>query len=348
MHNWVRRSAFAAVVISCAFTGYFGWITGGEDTFAQFFNACAGVLISASVAIFFWLVAVCEVRRLRIAMYAFGGFGVLFGMLDAGSNVGAIFAMREAAIIKANHTTMVAQDVRAQVVRLRAEDAKLAKIVGEPGAWLAAKDAEAAYQRLVDARDREAARGHCGPKCEALDKEARALKLEIGKIRAREDAIARRDEVQKELAEAEARAVETPPVVSPVETIKAKLASVFSMDLEPSQAVRELTYLGITFLFGVGLTLLSGALSYGATILAPHHANEHDSWAHRQAIPAAPAYQPVPLQSEPAPAPVARSSHSETVTTYSYSGHEAPSASQRLRELIEHHQRQAAALRGQT
>ena len=53
MHEWLRRAAIAAALISMGFTAYFGWITAGDDAFARYFNAAGGALISGAVPLSF-------------------------------------------------------------------------------------------------------------------------------------------------------------------------------------------------------------------------------------------------------------------------------------------------------
>ena len=313
MHIWLRRAAFAAAGVSCGFTAYFGYITAGDDAFARYFNAAGGALISLAVPIFFLLVSYAEHRGARVPLNIFLTCGILFGLMDAGSNTGALFAMREGSRLQATHANNTAQDVRQRLQRLETREATLLEKTANVKAWRDTRSIEANIADLVAKQEREAGRGGCGSRCEAINDQLRQEREELAVSKAIEAANAELAAVRKQISAIRAEVKETPGKVSPIDVITSKIGNIAAWDLSPDKSVQEFVYLLITLVLGCGLTILSGGLGYGASWLQgpqpmpdipPHHGGSLRPVAQ---IPAAPQYQPAALQAhhypEPAPAP---------------------------------------------
>lgn len=275
MHLWLRRAAIAAAMVSMAFTGYFGWITAGDSTFAKIFNGFGGVIISFAVPAFFFLAAVAAEKRAQRAWWTFIVLGGIFAFADASSNTGALFAMREGSKLEARHATTVSQDIRDKVERLRTRIKTLetetsfeAKVQTSDGKefWFSAPTG---YNELIKAYElklynEEHKRGGCGLKCEGFKTDVANL------MAAKENALVRvgklNDLAQRraELREAEAQAAESPGKVSPIDVITAKIGSIAQWNLAPGENTKAFVYLVITMFLGTVLTVLSGGLSYGA------------------------------------------------------------------------------------
>lgn len=275
MHIWLGRAAIAAAVVSMAFTGYFGWITAGDSTFAKVFNGFGGVIISFAVPAFFFLAAVAAEKRAASAWWTFIVLGGIFAFADAASNTGALFAMREGSKLEARHATTVSHDIRDKVERLRTriktletETSFQSEVETSDGRkfWFAAPTG---YNQLIKAYElklynEEHKRGGCGLKCEGFKTDVANL------IAAKENAIIRVGKLndlsqrRAELREAETQAAETPGKVSPIDVITAKIGSIAQWDLNPGENTKAFVYLLITMFLGTVLTVLSAGLSYGS------------------------------------------------------------------------------------
>ena len=305
MHEWLRRAAIAAALISMGFTAYFGWITAGDDAFARYFNAAGGALISGAVPLFFFLSAVGVQRRAIGPAKSFFVLGCLFGFLDAASNSGALFAMREGSKITAVHSTTVSQDTRARIDRLRLRDDELTKQidfwpVNDFGPLMTPE----AYAKPIETQqfavNLESSKGGCRDKCLAekhtLTKLVQARDLSVD----RSKKIAERTQIRKELVDAEKIAESKPPQVSPIDVITSKLGALpmwwTAGSLNASENSKEIIYLLITVVLGSGLTILSGGLGYGSTWLrGSAHTEEPESRFEDRAWIAPP---PQPLHAE--------------------------------------------------
>lgn len=313
MHEWLRRAAIAAALISMGFTAYFGWITAGDDIFARYFNAAGGALISGAVPLFFFLSAVGVQRGAAAPAKSFFVLGCLFGFLDAASNSGALFAMREGSKITAVHSTNVANDTRARVDRLRLRDEELTKQIDFwPTNELGLLMAPDAYSKPIETQQfavaLESSKGGCRDRClaekHALTKLVQARDLSID----RSKKITERDQIRKELVEAENTAEAKPPKVSPIDVITSKLGALpmywSAGSLDASENIKEIIYLLITVVLGSGLTILSGGLGYGSTWLRGHSegpVKPESRFEDRPWLSGPAGHTPHPLHAQPLP-----------------------------------------------
>lgn len=319
--TWIRRAAIAAACVSMGFTAYFGWVTGGDDTFAKWFNAAGGALISGAVPTFFFLSAVATYRGAQTAARSFFVLGFMFGFLDAASNTGALFSMREGSRLTATHATNVAGDIRKRMSDLQKREATLMGKTASVKVW---QDSGSIVREITDLeakRTRESKRGGCGPECEKIDdrllKRRQDLAIAKGVEKANSDLVS----VRKQLAGLRTESKTSKGKVSPIDTISLKMGSIFTWvtegSLNPSKDFKEFIYLLITAVLGTGLTVLSGGLGYGATWLKGGEAYEEENYAeqawieppaghHPQPVPPRPAAQPYPLHAQPAPPPPSR------------------------------------------
>ena len=331
MHIWLRYAAIAAAAVSMGFTAYFGWVTAGDDTFAKWFNAAGGALISFAVPAFFFLAAIAVQRQAYGIAKAFFAFGCVFGFMDAASNTGALFSMREGSKINARHATVTSKDVRTRLAKLQKTEADLIGKTSSVKVWQDSKSIKAAISDLEKKRARESKRGGCGTECEKIDDQVIKRRDDLAVSLAVEKANAALVSIRKKIADARAESKTTKAKVSPIDVITAKIGAIAAWDLKPGESVKEFVYLLITAVLGTGLTLLSGGLGYGATWLRGY--DEAETYqAHyqptEQQISAAPEFKPQPLKAEPAPSRTSTSNVSVT-----YAGKNPPSVD-RLMEMI--------------
>lgn len=272
---WLTRGAFAAAAVSCGFTAYFGYTTAGDSFFAKYLNAAGGILISLCVPTFFWLFSMSERFGSGVRTNVFLGLALLFGVLDAGSNAGALFAMREGSRLNARHSTAVAQDARGQVAKLTTEVDRLRGEI-ESRATLkepAAYDAE--ILRLKNTADRGSNVWQRTKQCtdttlEVSEKVCQAIAVAM-ESRAEAERKVRLEELYatnlQALTAAKASAEEKPGKVSPIDVISSKIGAVATWSLEPGRNTQEFVFLLMTITLGSALTIVSGGLGYGASWL---------------------------------------------------------------------------------
>jgi len=341
MSDWLRRAAFAAAGISMGFTAYFGWVTGGDDRFAQYFNAAGGALISAAVPLFFLLVSYAEQRKAKVPLRIFLICGVLFGAMDAGSNTGALFAMREGSRLDANHANKVSKDVHSRLASLERREATLLEKTSNVKVWRDTRSIKKNIADLEAKRERESKRGGCGRLCEGIDDELRKERDELAVSLTVEQANSELATIRKDIATVRAEAKKTPGKVSPIDVITNKIGKIANWDLAPNKSVQEFVYLVMTLVLGCGLTILSGGLGYGSSWLRGGAPLEEDqnTFASREWLPA-----PQPLHAEPAPPRPAQTFQATASATTNPDGmKETMEALERVMARVRERQKQRAA-----
>lgn len=296
MHIWLRYAAISAAAVSMGFTAYFGWVTAGDDTFAKWFNAAGGALISFAVPAFFFLAAIAVQRQAYGIARAFFAFGCVFGWMDAASNTGALFSMREGSKINAHHATVTSKDVRMRLAKLQRTEADLIGKTSSVRVWQDSKSIKDAISDLEKKRARESKRGGCGKECEKIDDQVMKRRDDLAVSLAVEKANAELVSIRKKIADARAESKTTKAKVSPIDVITAKIGAIAAWDLNPGESVKEFVYLLITAVLGTGLTLLSGGLGYGSTWLrGAEEAAEPSGYVRTQYLEAPEGYMPQSL-----------------------------------------------------
>lgn len=270
------RACIASILASMAFTGYYGWIVGyaNGDFFSGFLNLVAGVLVSAFVPLFWWLRAEADKRhvsKLTIIVYTFSA--LMFSAMDLGTNIAAIFAMREGSIIVSEHKTKVAKSVRGEFQRIKAElealSGKLRKYdadgIKTPSFYDAViadlktvlgGDGRNIWQRSKECVDvtLPESRSHCAKINEAKKKKSRAE--EKVALTARYTALA---STMPKTVEA---VKENQIAKSGSTVISERIGQLLSGGYQPSNLLKELIYLVFTTVIGAGLTFASSLSAY--------------------------------------------------------------------------------------
>lgn len=303
----ISRAGTVFTWVDAGMTAGFGYLAASTFIMKPILAAGLGAL-SFTLAFLPVVALACYARRwtmlagIIMLIYAGGFLGNFF------SNYGLSAAVMKGNIIEAQNLNLIHEDARTKVARLRAKDAQLAAAIGTPGAWMSAEDAQKALDRTIAARDREADRITCGPKCEALDARARELRLEVAKAKAREAAIADRERVQAELIEAEKAAADTPKHISVAANQAEYLARIFSLDLKPDGDTIDWTLIGTSIAISLFISIFAHLCNFVTALnLAniPDHPDHHDGPEHRKWIASNPEHPPapLPLRSEPVVSP---------------------------------------------
>jgi hypothetical protein len=252
----ISKAGKVFTVVDAGMTAGFGWLASSLFVMKPVLAGGLGAL-SYTLAFLPAVALACYVRGWRpfafiiMAIYAGGFFGNFF------SNYGLSAAIFKGNVIQAQNKNLAHEDARTKVKRLRAELKGYQAVIDAPGPWMTSKDAQAALNRTVAAKEREGNRVRCGPKCEALDARARDLQLELGKAKAREDAIAGRKRVQGLLKAAEAEAGDKPKEISVAAAQAEYLARIFSLDLKPDGDTVDWTLMGTSVAISLFISIFA-------------------------------------------------------------------------------------------
>ena len=259
-----------STTVSMGLTGYFGW------SFGSLLGAIGLPTISAMVPMLWSLVAILQIHQRSVAAAIVGFFAVFFMIADALTNVGAVFAMRQAEIVGTQNTNLNAANARDQVERIKA---RMAEIRART-TWQADYLSPEAYDHRITALQNETERGQniykrskqCSDTtvassqrvCQAIasahaDKANAAKRLELK---------SEMNQLQQELNAAKVQVAETPTVISTTLTQVRKLTALATLTLDPDDDQREIGYLVITGLLGLVLAIAPAVGSW-ALFIAP-------------------------------------------------------------------------------
>jgi len=258
----LQNSADGLTIGSMGFTAYFGWTAGGDMLWACLLGAFVGALMSFCSPLLWKETGVKQHQGRPQVAAILGIFAAMFLIVDAVTNVGAVFAMRQSEIVGSQHQTSLAGDARNEVQRLESRIAE----IREQTAWKTTYLAPEAYDSLIEAaelvRANEEKRGGCGPLCEQKTKEKAELEANRANAMHRQALKAEMVTLESELVDAKAQVHDTPPKVSAVWTQVEKLAAMATLDIDPSQTTKETAYLLITGFFGLATSIGAAILSW--------------------------------------------------------------------------------------
>lgn len=242
-------------LVSMAWTGFFGWVGGGEYTLLCILGAIGLPCISLMSPLL-WASAGRHMAagRGKVAIAAML-FGSVFMLIDAVTNIGAVFMARQTEIVGATNQNTKAGDLRGEVKRL---NDRIASIKGQ-AAWQTSYLDPAAYDSLIAAaeliRNNEAKRGGCGRLCEDKTKELASLQANKANALQRRALLDEMRGLERELVDVKARSADTQTVASAALTQIEKLAQLFTGSLAPTADMKERVYLLITAVLGLVMSI---------------------------------------------------------------------------------------------
>lgn len=264
----VARLTFALIVVvtgvSMLLTAQFGYNSGGTVMMI----GLPSVTLSAVIL---WYLA----GRLENPAYAYSlmAFAIFFSCIDAYSNIGASFALKENELVSTSNQNEVADNLRTEISR---KEKRLKEIQAErawqpeytaTGAWEAKiKNLEGhfIFKRSKQCTDQtlKDTMAHCTKRQEAL--------AGLALAKARQQLNEEFEQVTAELKADKAALVDHGgTAVSETATQIERLTQLLSLNLRPDDDRKDMAYLLMTALLGVVFSIAPAVLSYALALYQP-------------------------------------------------------------------------------
>lgn len=262
-----RYGAYGMSAASAVLTAFFAW------------SQSEYVAISAALVVF---LVICSLCSDYIGLFAVDAWRArnwpAMGVLGCGlavavtlnlmSNVGSVGWQRTATITDARVHNAKYEDTRDSVATAKANLASAKRqleALQTQHAWAASANAIQLRQNIAElqqAADREAARGGCGPKCEAIKARIISMTENLGVIERREDLSKRIAATVKWLEDAKQKAAGQTVKVAAADSQASFFGALFTASLTPSSDVKTWTTYGIGTWMAWGLVFLPMVLAF--------------------------------------------------------------------------------------
>ncbi len=260
-------------VVSMYLTAQFGYNSGG-------LALAIGLPAVTFAAVLLWYMA--PLVRSRAQSCALMLFAVFFSLIDAYSNVGASFALKENELVGTANKNEVADNLRTEISR---KEKRLAEIQGEQ-AWKPEYAATGAWEAEIKNLEGHMIFGRSKQCSDQTLKDTfkhcekwRSAQAGLAYAQGRETLQAEFDHLSAQLKSDKAALVDHGGThVSETATQIERLTQLLSFDLAPGEDIKEHAYLLMTALLGVVFSVAPAVMSYALAL-------------HRGHAPA-PAYQP--------------------------------------------------------
>jgi len=305
--HW-KHAALVLACISAAMSGYFGLHQSSDPVLA--IAMMIGLALAGILSPFAWPEVLNLVRQKDwTKAVIIGVAGLIFTSMDVVSNFGSIAWQRTTDITEASMQQIRHDDTRSMVadnaatlqVMMQQRDKLLAE-----NAWAGTVTADALRGQLAEleaAADREAARGGCGPKCEAIKARIIDTTERIGIVEQRTDLQSRIEAAQRSVDKLRTAAAKVEKPVSAVSTQNTVFASIVTGSLKPSEDSQHWTNQGL----GLVIAIFFSFGSMGAAFLgmdSPHARRKDDTFTPAHPAPSSPSTQPAqPRQTSTAASP---------------------------------------------
>lgn len=242
--KYFRYAALGCTFASAVMTGWFGLQQ--TPNFVLAFM-CAGFLVACSIASDYVVLFVVDAwRGAKLGQLAFVIAGAVFVCsLNLVSNLGAVGWQRETVATQARVQNTRADAAEDQIVESKASLAMWQKRLADleaQNAWATTINAEALRQQA----DAEASRGGCGPKC-------KDLKARVAIVEETQDLRQKIEATKAVLSKHRAKAETMDRVVAAPESQAKFFASMFRINLTPSEEAQTWTDRGLAVWMALGL-----------------------------------------------------------------------------------------------
>jgi hypothetical protein len=261
----------AALLLAAGMSFSFGWAMSWK-------HAALLALLTFAGSIVWPYVGHLKVSGFKTKAYAFSIAGTLFLAVELFSHVGFTNGQRMAEVDTTGWQNAKAETIVNSAKRensnLEFWRAELAKLEAQ-NAWATSVKADALRAQLAPmdlAIEQETKRGGCGPKCLKLTREKADIEAKIATAEQREDLTERIAAGERLIDTKEAEAKSTEFKASPVAYQTSFVSQIWTMSLEPGQAEKAGTQIGISFMLALVTTFLAPvmiSIAYGPIEFVP-------------------------------------------------------------------------------
>jgi hypothetical protein len=256
-----RYFRIAALVCSAASAVLTAWFGLQQNPNAILALALAAFLVACSLASDYIVLFISDAlkRGSRGAVVGMALAGAFVFSLNLMSNVGSVGWQKDQTVTEAKVQTTNATNAEDQLMaakdRLAMQRKRLGEMRGSHG-WNASVTPHELNSRLETASEairQEERRGGCGPKCLALKGERDKVAATLGAVTEHNRLAEMIVATEADIARLTKTVAETPPAVAAADSQSKFFASLFKVDLRPSDEAKAWTSVGMSTWLAIGL-----------------------------------------------------------------------------------------------
>lgn len=259
--RYFRMAALVCSAASAILTAYFGLQQNPNVILAL---ALAAFLVACSLASDYIILFVTEAwkKGSRLAVAGMVAAGAFVFSLNLMSNIGSVGWQKDVTVTEAKVQTTNYQDIGVTIAK--AEDneriytSRIKQLSEANGGWVTSVTADALRARIPGlelAIQQESRRGGCGPICLQRTKERDEVLARIGVLEEINKTEAMLKATREALAKLREKRAEQKPAVAAADSQSKFFASLFKVDLKPSDEAKAWTSVGMSTWLAIGLCL---------------------------------------------------------------------------------------------